>query len=82
MAPGTLESMMAQKTRHVSTGSSHSHRDFEDRESLYGSNLALGDDAQALLVAARDSDDVESCYMDEDNSELLSMQVETYMDTK
>ena len=81
MAPGTLESMIAQKTRHFSSGSSQSHRDYDDRESLHGSNLALGDDAQVFL-GIQDPDDVESLYMEEDNSELLSMQVETYMDTK
>lgn len=80
MAPGTLESMMAKKSRHFSSGSS---RDYDERESVIGSGLALGDDASELqaMMNNRESEELENSY-EEDNSELLSMQVETYMDTK
>ena len=80
--PGTLESMMMNpKRRHYSSGSSASHRDFEDRESNYDGNFALGEDAQSM-IEIRGSDEGDQMYVNEDNSELLSMQVETYMDTK
>ena len=82
ISPGTLESMMmTPKMRHVSSGSSASHRDFEERESAYDANFVLGEDAQSM-IDIRGSDEMDPSYMDEDNSELLSMQVETYMDTK
>ena len=82
ISPGTLESMMmTPKMRHFSSGSSASHRDFEDRESAHDVNLVLGEDAQSMLDM-RGSDEIDPSYIDEDNSELLSMQVETYMDTK
>ena len=77
--PGTLESMMMNpKKRHYSSGSSASNRDFEDREST---GFALGEDAQSM-IDTRGSDEIDPAYLNEDNSELLSMQVETYMDTK
>ena len=80
--PGTLESMMFNtKKRHYSSGSSASHRDFEDRESNHDVNFALGEDAQSM-IDTRGSDEIDPMYVNEDNSELLSMQVETYMDTK
>ena len=85
MAPGSLESMAPQKSRHFSGGSqNHTYRDFDDRESLHGSTFDDGDDTiMQELSNAEDMDDMDSAsYIEEDNSELLSMQVETYVDAE
>ena len=84
MAPGSLETMMPHKSRHTSDGSlNHGHRDFDEKDSLQGGCLVTGDgdsDMQDLLDMEH-PDETGSCY-DEDTSELLSMQVETYMDAE
>ena len=80
IAPGALESMIAQKTRHVSSGSQQDNRDINSMDQSNDNELGLGDDAEShAYYSQREPGDGDSF---EDDSELLSMQVETYMDAK
>ena len=76
ISPGTLESMTIPRSRHFSNESAKSNRDIDalDTSHRHGQDAETG-----KMMDKREPGDGDAF---EDHSELLSMQVETYMDMK
>ena len=76
ISPGTLESMTIPRSRHFSNDSAKSNRDIDALDTPH----MHGHDAETRkMINEREPGDGDAF---EDHSELLSMQVETYMDIK